>query len=55
MMAFVRVLIGDVSNFGFVAAVVALAALLARTGHVVEASVAIPVVILAGVGWLAGR
>lgn len=55
MRAFFKTLFGDWLNLGFVALVVALTAALAQAGFTVVASVLVPVVILAGVAWLATR
>lgn len=55
MKAFCKTLFGDLRNLGVVAAIVALEAALAGTGHGREAAYIVPPLILAGIGWLAPR
>lgn len=55
MRAFFKTLFGDWLNLGFVGLVVALTAALTQAGYTAAASVAVPIVILAGVAWLATR
>lgn len=55
MKALFKTLFGDRTNIAFVAAVLALEALLVHSGHARDAAFAVPVVILAGMGWLATR
>lgn len=55
MKALFKTLFGDWVNLGFVACVVALEFALVRSGHGAQAGLAVPLVILAGVGALARR
>ena len=55
MNPFFKTLFGDWVNLGFVAAVVAVEYALVDTHHAAQAGVAIPLLILAGVSWLARR
>lgn len=55
MKAFFKTLFGDWLNLGFVAVVVAVEAVLVQTGHTLEASVVVPLLVMGGVGWLATR
>lgn len=55
MNPFLKTLFGDWVNLGFVAAIVAMEYGLVNTGHAAQAGLAVPVVILAGVSWLARR
>ena len=53
MKALFKTLFGDVSNMAFVAIVLGLEVLLVHYGHPRDAAFAVPVVILAGMSWLA--
>lgn len=53
MKALLKTLFGDARNVAAVAAVVAVAAALTKTGHATWAVVAMPAACLAAVGWLA--
>ena len=55
MKAFFKTLFGDWVNLSFVAVVVAIELGLVHTGHSPEAGIAVPLVIMAGIGWLATR
>lgn len=55
MKALFKTLFGDVTNMAFVAVVLALEALLVHNGYARDAAFAVPVVILAGMSWLATR
>ena len=55
MKAMFKTLFGDTTNLAFVAVVLALEVLLVHGGLARDAAFALPVVILAGVGWLATR
>jgi hypothetical protein len=55
MKAFFKTLFGDWVNLSFVAIVVAIELELVRTGHAPEAGIVVPLVIMAGIGWLARR
>ncbi len=55
MKAMFKTLFGDSINMAFVAAVLALEALLVHGGFARDAAFAVPVAILAGIGWLASR
>lgn len=55
MKAFFKTLFGDWLNLGFVAVVVALEAALTHTGFTAEVGIAVPLLIMAGVAWLATR
>ena len=55
MKAFFKTLFGDWLNLGFVAVVIALEVALVRGGLAHYAAVAVPIVIMGGVGWLARR
>lgn len=55
MKAFFKTLFGDWVNLSFVAVVVAVELGLARTGHAADAGIVVPLVIMAGIGWLATR
>ena len=53
MKAFFKTLFGDWINLGFVAAVVALEAVLVNLGFTTQAGLITPLVILLGISWLA--
>lgn len=55
MKAFFKTLFGDWLNLGFVALVIVFEAVMIHGGLTLAASIAVPVVIMAGVGWLATR
>ena len=55
MKAMFKTLFGDATNIAFVAVVLILEALLVNGGYARDAAFAVPVVILAGTGWLATR
>lgn len=55
MRAFFKTLFGDWWNLGFIAVVVAFEAALTHTGYTAEAGIAVPILIMAGVAWLATR
>ncbi|MGA7802815.1 MAG: hypothetical protein WCC36_18605 [Gammaproteobacteria bacterium] len=55
MKAFFKTLFGDLVNMGFVAGVLAVEALLVYSGHAGDAALVVPLLILAGVAWLAIR
>ena len=55
MKAFFKTLFGDWVNLSFVAVVVAIELGMARSGHAAEVGIAVPLVIMAGIGWLATR
>ena len=55
MKALIKTLFGDGANVGFVAIVLAMETLLVYSGHPGDAAVAVPMVILGGVAWLATR
>lgn len=55
MKALWKTLVGDSTNLGVVALLVATTSLLARTGHADVAAFAVPALALAGVTWLAAR
>lgn len=55
MKAFFKTLFGDLHNLGFVAAVVAVAALMIHLGAADAAPYTTPAIILAGTAWFAKR
>lgn len=55
MKAFFKTLFGDWLNLGFVAVVVAVEVGLIHGGYTREACIVVPMLILAGIAWLAGR
>ncbi|HXQ68513.1 MAG TPA: hypothetical protein VN980_18235 [Alphaproteobacteria bacterium] len=55
MSAFLKVIVGDRGNLAVVAFAVALAAALVEAGFVTAAALVVPLVLLAGVRWLAAR
>ena len=55
MSAFLKVIVGDRRNFAVVALAVALAAAMVEAGFVTAAALVVPLVLLAGVRWLAAR
>jgi hypothetical protein len=55
MSAFFKTLFGDAGTVTVVTLVMAAQLLLVATGHAQAAGFAIPPLVLAGVGWLAGR
>jgi hypothetical protein len=55
MKALFKTLFGDITNMVFVAVVLGLEVLLVHNGYARDAAFAVPVVILAGMGWLATR
>jgi len=55
MKALFKTLFGDLTNILFVAIVLVLELLLVRDGHARDAAFAVPLLILAGMAWLATR
>lgn len=55
MKALFKTLFGDATNIAFVTAVLVLEVLLVNSGYARDAAFAVPVVILAGISWLATR
>ena len=55
MSAFLKVIVGDGRNLAVVAVAVALAATLVEAGFAAAAALVVPLVLLAGVRWLAAR
>lgn len=55
MKALIKTLFGDGPNVAFVAIVLAVEGLLVYGGHPADAAVAVPVIVLGGVAWLATR
>ena len=55
MKALWSTIVGDTGNLAAVAALVAIEIVLARTGQVIAGSLAVPVLALAAIAWLARR